>query len=100
MAAVHNQSPEEAVGILLEYGVNVDSGENMAGGTPLMSAVDQGKIEVIKLLIAAGADVNAINDWELSVTRIAEQTGNAEAVDILLEAGAHPRSGEWKSEFP
>lgn len=100
MAAVQNNSPEEAVALLLGHGAKVDDGENMANGTPLMSAVSQSKIGVVKLLIEAGADVNAVNDWELTVMRIAKQKGNSEVIRLLLDAGANLQSGDWQPEFP
>jgi len=66
------------------------------GYTPLMQAISDADIERIKQLIADGADVNAYTDDRhgLSVLELAvfngNETGVAEIVDILLEAGADP----------
>ena len=66
-------------------------------GTLLTEAVGRGGKDVVQLLIAAGADVNArgtvgAGDWYRSPgpppLRVAVDRGDAEMVRILLEAGA------------
>jgi ankyrin repeat protein len=58
------------------------------GGTPLMYAAHAGNLEVIKLLLANGADVNARNSVNGSALMLAAQMGDTRAVKLLLEKGA------------
>jgi ankyrin repeat protein len=58
------------------------------GGTPLMYAAHAGNIEVIKLLLAKGADVNARNIVNGSALMLAAQKGDTAVVKLLLERGA------------
>lgn len=55
--------------------------------TVLMRAASHNHLEVLKALLAAGADVNFVTD-EVSALLVASMNGNAEAVKLLLEAGA------------
>ena len=47
-----------------------------------------GNSEIIRLLLHAGADVNATNQWAVSPLAMAAQTGKVRAVKLLLAAGA------------
>ena len=47
---------------LIETGANVNVSKNKGTGTPLHYACAQGQLEVVKLLLENGADVNAKND--------------------------------------
>jgi hypothetical protein len=46
--------------VMLELGVDVDI-RNSEGYTPLLSAIDHGDVDVVRFLLAAGADANAVN---------------------------------------
>jgi len=61
------------------------------GGTPLMYAAYIGNIEVIKLLIEKGADVNARNNHNGTALMLAAQRGDLVLVKLLIEKGADPR---------
>jgi len=56
----------------------------------LLLASEEGHKEVIKILLAAGADVNTIQNNELGATALimASNRGHAEIVKILLDGGA------------
>lgn len=77
-----------AVKALLDKGVNVNS-KTRYGATALSYACDKGHVEVIKLLIERGADVNVTDTfygevplgWALS-------HGHVEVVKLLLDKGA------------
>jgi|LauGreDrversion2_3_1035106.scaffolds.fasta_scaffold81128_2 ankyrin repeat protein len=51
----------KVVRLLLEQGAKVDERAN-DGTTPLYLALQQGRIEVARILVASGADVNAKTD--------------------------------------
>ena len=58
------------------------------GGTALMFAARAGDLASLKLLVAAGADVNDRDAWGVSATVLAAHSGFTELVEFLLEKGA------------
>ena len=65
--------------------------------TPLMRAAMCGHIEAVKLLLAAGADVNAHDNRLIGNTAINEVAGDGDftMIEVLLEAGADPTIRGW-----
>jgi ankyrin repeat protein len=65
--------------------------------TPLIHAANAGHIEVVKLLIEGGADVNARDESRLGNTAIREaaRDGTREMIALLLDAGADPTIRGW-----
>ena len=49
-------------------------------------------VETARLLIRAGADVNAANDFRMTPLSQACTNGSAAFVDLLLKAGANPNT--------
>src|SRR5687768_6373336 len=82
----------EIVNILLEATTRKALNKLDAGGhTPLMDAVEANRLDVLKLLIGVGADVNARDgDRGQTALRIAAGEGSLEVVKVLVEAGANP----------
>ena len=97
----------EAVRVLLANGATVDTIENWRGQTPLMWAAAEGHGDTMKVLIEAGADLNArssIIAWERQRTEeprdkwlppggltpllFAARDGKVASVKVLLDAGA------------
>lgn len=73
---------------LLKGGAAADE-KNAAGLTPLMTAARAGHLEVMRLLIAAGANINLFNDeYETCALFQAMAWRNVEAVKVLTDAGA------------
>jgi len=60
----------------------------MDGATALCWAARQGQIGAVKLLLAAGADVNAMTRSEWTALYVAALNGHADIVEILLSQGA------------
>jgi ankyrin repeat protein len=96
-----------AVKALVASGAVVDTVENWRGQTPLMWAAAEGHADAMKVLIEAGADVNArssIIAWERQRTEeprdkwlppggltpllFAARDGKVESARVLLDAGA------------
>jgi uncharacterized protein len=80
---------------LLEYvrqGVNVDLA-NQDGNTFLMLAAYSGREELVKGLLAAGADPDKLNGRGQSPLAGAIFKKEDGVVDVLLEAGADPLAG-------
>ena len=68
--------------ILLGYGANVNISDYL-GSTALMDAVIYGSEKLVKLLITAGADVNAVGKNNISVVDKAKKTKNGNIVKTL-----------------
>jgi ankyrin len=67
-----------------EYNRAIPFGNN----TPLMFAARTGDLESAKLLVAAGARVNDVDAWGVSVMTLAAHSGFTDLVDFLLDQGA------------
>ena len=65
--------------------------------TPLMHAAKNGQVEAVKLLLAAGADVNAHDARLIGNTALNEVAGDGDftMIETLLEAGADPTIRGW-----
>ena len=66
----------------------------------LMLACCQGDVELVKTLIAAGADVNYISPNRRSVLHIAVDHNQPAVVTALLQAGANPMQQAGNSAMP
>jgi ankyrin repeat protein len=71
---------------------------NKEGKTALIAAAEQGKAEVVQLLLASGAQVNE-RDRKFRTTPIvwAASQGRTEVVSLLLSKGANPKAREIKA---
>jgi ankyrin repeat protein len=65
----------------------VNVGDNK-GVTPLMSAVRGGWPDILRLLLAAHADVNACDKQGVTPLSLARREGQREVVQLLKEAAA------------
>ena len=95
----------EMVRMLLDAGSGPE-GANPEGQTALMLAIKSGDLGIVRMLVDAGADVNAFEQvqdqtpliWAAAATRNA-----SEMVDILLENGAdvntRARFTDWPSQI-
>lgn len=78
---------------LLKAGASVGAvSRNNMKVMPLHSAVASDAVEVVRLLIAHGADVNARQEDEFTPLHGAAQSGNLEIVQMLLAANASVNS--------
>ncbi len=80
----------ESVAILLTKFPNLDLNlkDGVTGDSALMRAVRSGKIESVRLLINAKADVNSVNKQGYSPMQLAALSGTPEKVKLLIEAKA------------
>lgn len=82
---------ERAAARLLEAGADPDAvADNGTRVHPLNSAVAAQATDIARLLIAAGADVDARQEGGITPLQAAAHAGNAELVELLLQAGADP----------
>ena len=78
----------EVVRLLLRHGGNVDERDDN-GETVLHRAVEDGCVEVVRVLLQGGADVGAGGAWDgATALHIAVERGAAEIAHLLLAAGA------------
>ena len=69
---------------------DVNAREQRYGDTALMWAAVAGHVDVVRLLIEAGADVRAVDDEGVTALHLARAKGHAEVAAALLAAGANP----------
>jgi ankyrin repeat protein len=72
------------------YAPTVHFPKTAGGFTPLLFAAQQGDIESARMLLAAGADVNEVNEEDGSALVVASASGHEELALYLLEQGADP----------
>lgn len=73
---------------LLDGGGNANAKEDKTGATALMFSADHGHLDKLKLLLKAGADVNAKNKRGRTALHAAAEQGHEEIIKALLAAGA------------
>ena len=73
---------------LLDQGADVDATDEQHGNTALMLAANGGHIDILRLLLDAGADVHikAKDGWTALVA--AEMIGNLEAASLIKRGAA------------
>jgi len=76
---------------LLDNGAHIESRDNEYGCTPLYLATANGRTDVVRALVSAGADVNTKTNNGWSALGVASD-GHIEVVNILLDNGAHIES--------
>jgi ankyrin repeat protein len=69
---------------------DVNAREQRYGDTALMWAAVAGHVDVVRLLIEAGADVRAVDDEGVTALQLARANGHTEVAAALLAAGANP----------
>ena len=87
--AMASPCSDVVVRLLLNAGANPDP-RCPDGSSPLHCAARKGggRHHTMRLLINAGADVNAVDEGGSTPLHIAAMHGNADAIDVLLKAGA------------
>jgi ankyrin repeat protein len=78
----------EITKILIDAGAQVNVVDSFVGWTPLFRAAMKGNNEIVKLLIAKGADVNAKTPDGETALSTAQEHHLSDTVEILKAAGA------------
>ena len=85
-APLHEAKNAGIAQILIDNGADVNARREL-GDTPLLSAVWNGKKDIVKILIDHGADINAKNNAGHTPLDIAIERGQDEVVNLLREHG-------------
>lgn len=81
----------------IRAGTDINAKEDLSGSTPLMVATTFGKVEVARILIEAGADLEARNNSGGTALHVGCFCCQPEAVELLLNAGAdHGQRNNWQ----
>jgi ankyrin repeat protein len=86
--------------LLLDHGAVVDALAAPHQSTALIYACQNDHIEVVKVLLAAGANVNAVNCYGNSGLHEAARLGYVALLKLLIEAGAHVNLANHKGSTP
>jgi ankyrin repeat protein len=73
----------ETIGLLLERGAEVNVQGTLEGFTPLMTAAAEGLTDVVRILLAAGADRDIKDEDGDTALSFAQQNGHTEVVALL-----------------
>ncbi len=73
----------------VEHGQDINK-VGRGGQTPLVHAILNGKIQVVRWLLEVGADTKIPEDNGYTPMQAAAFSGNAEIIDILVKHGLNP----------
>lgn len=96
LAAFIDAKHPELVPQLIDAGASVDPPKGVAAPTVLNAAVSAGDVDLVKALIARGADVNRAEQYGTTALALAASESSPEMVRVLLAAGADPN---WRSQY-
>jgi len=83
-----SQGDLEAVRSFIEQDAWDSQRPDGEGVTPLTAAVEGGNVEIVRLMVENGADVNQIDARLMTPLQVAEKSGKSEMVELLKELGA------------
>jgi hypothetical protein len=76
----------------LDPDIHIPSGNGYS--LPLIEAINSNQLEIARLLLVSGADINAVNSYTINGLDAAISARNTEAVRLLLGEGAEISSGD------
>jgi len=95
--AVKQNNASEVKDSSLHWNANVRDDHN---NTPLMFAAMNGNHEIVKYLLASGADPNALSEDGTTPLGAAALGGDEETVELLIKAGARPNDIDKRGYSP
>jgi ankyrin repeat protein/ketosteroid isomerase-like protein len=85
----------EVAGALLKRGAGLEARDDYGRTALVLCARERGQLATVRVLVEAGADVNAADKFGSNALELAAWRGKGEVVDYLLDKGAGlPKPGE------
>lgn len=84
---------------LIDIGADPNRTDREFGTTILMMAAATGNTDVVSRLIAAGADLDIVNDGGNTALRVASKARHVKVVSLLIAAGADLHAATPPSPF-
>jgi ankyrin repeat protein len=103
MKTIHAAAKEgdlDAIKVLLKNDPGLISSKDFDGATPLIVAVENGHLEVTRLLLASRADVSATNGGGQTPLHVAAIVGQKDAAKLLLDNEAPVDARDGRSQTP
>jgi cytohesin len=91
---------QEEVKKLIKAGVDVNTNMSLHGDTPLHIAVGDDNLEMVELLLGAGARLDIVNEDGLTPLHVAVSCYEIEIMETLLKAGANVAAGDNAGRTP
>ncbi len=85
-----SEADQRAVEVLVEQDATLLEARDSLGNTPLLAAAQMNNVPLVKLLLAEGAQVNALNYKQRDILNIAVSVKNPEIARQAIQAGADP----------
>ena len=101
LSAAASAGNPELVDLLLKEKVNVNdsySDESGYSATPLVMAAASGHLEIVKLLLASGADITFTDSEGKTALECAEKAEHKEVIDYLRQYSAGPKTKKPKEK--
>ena len=89
----------EIVSILIDKGAEVQNDFNVFGTHPVHFSAYNGYVDITKLLLQNGADVNIPNKWGITPLHFAAYRDNASMIKFLIENGAERNTRDLLNGF-
>lgn len=90
----------DIVQVLLDNGAAIDSVASSSQGTAIIFASANDRLDIVKLLIKYGANVNASNCYGNTSLHEAARLGYVEVIRLLIECGADVKAQNHKGSTP
>ena len=84
----------------LDQGWDIEAEEDRYGKTALIVASEIGRTNIVRLLLARGAEADARDHWSETALHYASLNGNFEIVKMLIAAGADPEAEANNMQTP
>ncbi len=88
------------VELLLNYGAKANEKAELKKFYPLYRATALGCLDICKLLISHGADVNIIGEYGKTLLHLAAQRGYHDIIELLLDCGANVNALDLSKSSP